>query len=160
MVRKYYSINSSYVCLVLYGRGTKTNRRILQTTCPVTSNAKDGVLLTLPPPNTLLPRYKPLCVSPLIHFASPLANHLRNIDPNPKNPQNGSSLPARKESVNTAANREPPSPKRNDARNSSMTKRAVNGFLDGAIKAQTSLVKKIGLLRCQIRIGRMRLRGR
>ena len=32
----------------------------LLTTCPITSSAKDGVLLTLPPPNTLLPRYKPV----------------------------------------------------------------------------------------------------
>ncbi|OXV11017.1 hypothetical protein Egran_01223 [Elaphomyces granulatus] len=32
----------------------------LLTTCPITSSAKDGVLLTLPPPNTLLPRHKPV----------------------------------------------------------------------------------------------------
>ncbi|KAL1962018.1 hypothetical protein VTN77DRAFT_662 [Rasamsonia byssochlamydoides] len=32
----------------------------LLTTCPITSSAKDGVLLTLPPPNILLPRFKPL----------------------------------------------------------------------------------------------------
>lgn len=32
----------------------------LLTTCPITSSAKDGVLLTLPPKTTLLPRHKPL----------------------------------------------------------------------------------------------------
>lgn len=32
----------------------------LLTTCPITSTLQDGVLLTLPPPNILLPRQKPL----------------------------------------------------------------------------------------------------
>ncbi|KAL1958295.1 hypothetical protein VTO42DRAFT_4612 [Malbranchea cinnamomea] len=32
----------------------------LLTTCPITSNATDGVLLTLPPPQIQLPRFKPL----------------------------------------------------------------------------------------------------
>ncbi|MCJ1400334.1 Rhodanese- sulfurtransferase [Xylographa trunciseda] len=32
----------------------------LLTTCPITSHPTDGVLLTLPPPTTLLPREKPL----------------------------------------------------------------------------------------------------
>ena len=32
----------------------------LLTTCPITSHPTDGVLLTLPPPTTILPREKPL----------------------------------------------------------------------------------------------------
>ena len=32
----------------------------LLTTCPITTNAQDGVLLTLPPAETKLPRFKPL----------------------------------------------------------------------------------------------------
>ncbi|RHZ67936.1 ribosome biogenesis protein RRS1 [Aspergillus thermomutatus] len=32
----------------------------LLTTCPITSSAQNGVLLTLPPPTTVLPRHKPL----------------------------------------------------------------------------------------------------
>ena len=62
-------LNQLLVCFASCFRERQTNRQMLQTTCPVTSNAKDGVLMTLPPPNTLLPRYKPLCATsfPLLH---------------------------------------------------------------------------------------------
>jgi regulator of ribosome biosynthesis len=40
--------------------GTQSLLNQLLTTCPITSSAQNGVLLTLPPPTTVLPRHKPL----------------------------------------------------------------------------------------------------
>lgn len=40
--------------------GTQTLLNQLLTTCPITSSAQTGVLLTLPPPTTTIPRHKPL----------------------------------------------------------------------------------------------------
>lgn len=40
--------------------GTQMLINQLLTTCPVTSSPTEGVLLTLPPPTTKLPRFKPL----------------------------------------------------------------------------------------------------
>lgn len=40
--------------------GTQSLLNQLLTTCPITSSAQQGVLLTLPPPSTTLPRHKPL----------------------------------------------------------------------------------------------------
>ncbi|KAH2463043.1 hypothetical protein KXW63_008130 [Aspergillus fumigatus] len=40
--------------------GTQSLLNQLLTTCPITSSAQNGVLLTLPPPATVLPRHKPL----------------------------------------------------------------------------------------------------
>ncbi|EAW11857.1 ribosome biogenesis protein RRS1 [Aspergillus clavatus NRRL 1] len=40
--------------------GTQSLLNQLLTTCPITSSAQNGVLLTLPPPATALPRHKPL----------------------------------------------------------------------------------------------------
>lgn len=40
--------------------GVQTLLNQLLTTCPITASPSHGVLLTLPPPNTALPRHKPL----------------------------------------------------------------------------------------------------
>lgn len=40
--------------------GTQALLNQLLTTCPITSSTQQGVLLTLPPPTTILPRHKPL----------------------------------------------------------------------------------------------------
>ncbi|EED18254.1 ribosome biogenesis protein (Rrs1), putative [Talaromyces stipitatus ATCC 10500] len=58
VISKSESVNNSLKAVARDGAQVLLNQ--LLTTCPVTSNAKDGVLLSLPPPNTLLPRYKPL----------------------------------------------------------------------------------------------------
>ncbi|OGE53415.1 hypothetical protein PENARI_c008G00298 [Penicillium arizonense] len=52
------SLNASLKATARDGVQSLLNQ--LLTTCPITSSVKDGVLLTLPAPNIMLPRHKPL----------------------------------------------------------------------------------------------------
>ncbi|OKL62180.1 hypothetical protein UA08_02761 [Talaromyces atroroseus] len=58
VIPKSENVNDSLQAVARDGAQVLINQ--LLTTCPVTSSTKDGVLLTLPPHHTLLPRYKPL----------------------------------------------------------------------------------------------------
>lgn len=91
------------------------------------------------------------------------ASHVSRLtppDPNPKNPRDGNSSPARRASANTAVSPAPRSPRKSAARNSSTTKRAANGCRAGATRAPTKPARMTGWWRSRIRSGSRKPRAR